>query len=129
VRHVLVLVAVAASAATLAGCGGSTEQAAPTTVTVTMPAQTLTETVTASAEPQPAAPVGEFPKIVSRNEIDPRYVTYDDAAEFVMLAPGVYAEIPADGVLGTLSDYSSYFGECTAIHRYSEQYPGGSTCW
>ncbi|MDQ0377943.1 hypothetical protein [Amycolatopsis thermophila] len=47
----------------------------------------------------------------------------------VMLAPGVYAEPPPDGVLGTLDDYSAYLGNCTAIKRYSELHPGGSTCW
>ncbi len=47
----------------------------------------------------------------------------------VMLAPGVYAEPSPDGVLGTLDDYSSYLGSCTAIKRYSETHPGGHTCW
>jgi len=130
-RSMLLLTA-AVTVAVLAGCSGSSEQAAPTTVTVTQSAETVTETVTATAESadtQPAEPTGEYPKVVPRDEIDDRYVAYNDDTEFVMLAPGVYAEMPADGVLGVLSDYSSYFGECTAIHRYAQQYPGGSTCW
>ncbi|NMI01873.1 hypothetical protein [Pseudonocardia acidicola] len=47
----------------------------------------------------------------------------------VMLAPGVYAEAPPDGVLGTAEDYTSYLGSCTAIKRYVRQHPGGYTCW
>ncbi|WP_340683734.1 hypothetical protein LCL61_35175 [Amycolatopsis coloradensis] len=49
--------------------------------------------------------------------------------KMVMLAPGVYAEPSPDGVLGSLDDYSSYLGNCTAIKRYSETHPGGHTCW
>lgn len=131
-RRVLALIAAVAMAVVLAGCSGSTDQATSATVTVTQPPETVTETVTATGEPidtQTTEPTGEYPKIVSRAQIDERYVAYTDDAEFVMLAPGVYAEMPADGVLGTPSDYSSYFGECTAVNRYAEKYPGGSTCW
>lgn len=132
-RCVSAFAAAGAAAILLVGCsGGTTEQAAPGTVTVTQSPETVTETVTAVAEPvdtPSTAPTGEYPKVVSRTDIDERYVAYNDAPTFVMLAPGVYADMPADGVLGTLADYSSYFGECTAINRYSELYPGGSTRW
>ncbi len=126
-RVVLVTVSVAALSFT-AGCAGADQQTAP--ATVTQSAETVTVTVTVpSATTEPAEPVGEYPKVVSRSEIDDRYVAYLDGDEFVMLAPGVYSEMPPDGVLGTREDYSAYFGNCTAIERYSQQYPGGHTCW
>lgn len=80
-------------------------------------------------KPAPSTSSGEYPKYVKRSEVDYRYTHFMQGDRFVMLAPGVYAEAPPDGQLGTLDDYTSFFGSCTAIKRYSQLHPGGNTCW
>lgn len=94
---------------------------------------------TAPAMPSPSpmssasSGTGEYPKKVALSELDYRYAHWLGSGRgtkyAVQLAPGVYAEMPADGNVGTAADYSSYVGSCTSIKRYSAQYPGGSTCW
>ncbi|MFI7115285.1 hypothetical protein [Amycolatopsis sp. NPDC049868] len=88
-----------------------------------------TSTSKSSPSPTTSTPPSEYPKFVPKSKVDKRYTQYVDGDKMVMLAPGVYAEPSPDGVLGTLEDYSSYLGNCTAIKRYSETHPGGHTCW
>ncbi|MEV5298354.1 hypothetical protein [Amycolatopsis methanolica] len=61
--------------------------------------------------------------------MDKRYFSNYSGDKVLMLAPGDYAEAPPDGQLGALDDYTAYRGNCSAIKRYSETRPGGSTCW
>lgn len=128
--RVRIVVSVAFAALALAGCGNeSSAGVASDTTTVTVPASATTVTVTAPPATTAAATTSEYPKWVAKSEVDPHYTQFIEDDRLVMLAPGVYAEAPADGKLGTREDYSAYLGECTAINRYSEQYPGGHTCW
>jgi hypothetical protein len=99
--------------------------AAPTTMT-TLTTPTLAIKTSTTASP---TPVSEYPKFVPKSKVDSRYSQWITGDRMVMLAPGVYAEAPPDGVLGTSDDYSAYLGSCTAIKRYSETHRGGSTCW
>jgi predicted small lipoprotein YifL len=130
-RHEISRVAMSTGivAVTLAGCGQTTPTAAPpastVTQTVTAPALTITQTVTII----PAKPAGEFPKFVDAKSVDWRFTAYIKSPRLVQLAPGVYAEPPASGEIGTLDDYTSYFGLCVDTNRYRQAHGGAGTCW
>ncbi|GGU59504.1 hypothetical protein [Lentzea flava] len=94
--------------------------ATTTSTTTTFRTTTLPVTTTASSE---------YPRLVDAAQIDPRFTYYSKLPSLVQLAPGVYAEPPADGNLGSVEDYSSYLGLCVDVNRQAEKYPGGSTCW
>jgi hypothetical protein len=131
VRSAAVAAVVVLIVTPLVGCGSSTPAAAPVTETVTKtvtaPPSTVTFTVTAT----PAKPVGEYPKFVDAKSVDRRFTAYTKLTKLVQLAPGVYAEPSATGELGTLEDYTTYFGLCVDTKRYSREHPGtgGGTCW
>ena len=120
----------------LAACADSPSAATPVAAATAPAAPTVpptTRVIVTQAPPTTGTPAptatSEYPKWVPKSSVDRRYTRYVDGDRMVMLAPGVYAEAPPDGVLGTADDYSAYLGNCTAIKRYSSQHPGGSTCW
>ncbi|MFE5568916.1 hypothetical protein ACFQ68_28300 [Amycolatopsis japonica] len=118
--------------AVLSACSTAPDQrtASPATVVITTTVAPPPVTVTVSASPaSSAAAQGEYPKFVPKSSVDKRYFSNYSGDKVVMLAPGVYAEAPPDGQLGALDDYTAYRGNCSAIKRYSETRPGGSTCW
>jgi hypothetical protein len=130
----LVLVALMAT-----GCAGSPSAAPPTAVrevtisTATPPTFTTptlpTLAVKTSTAASPAT-AGEYPKFVPKSTVDSRYSQWAKGDRMVMLAPGVYSEATPDGVMGTLDDYSTYVGSCTAIKRYTESHlEHGHACW
>ncbi|RSM62897.1 hypothetical protein DMH03_12645 [Amycolatopsis sp. WAC 01376] len=125
---VVVLAVLTASCAEQQGAsqtttGKSTSSAVTTSTRPPSSNPTPTSTIISTTQPS------EYPKFVPKSKVDKRYTQYVTGDKMVMLAPGVYAEPSPDAVLGTLDDYSSYLGNCTAIKRYSETHPGGHTCW
>jgi hypothetical protein len=137
-NHVRFPALLALSALLLTACAGSPSAAPPTAVrevtisAAAAPTFTTPTLPTLAVKPSTAASpttTSEYPKFVAKSTVDSRYSQWVKVDRMVMLAPGVYAEAPPDGVLGTLDDYSAYLGSCTAIKRYSETHRGGSTCW
>jgi serine/threonine protein kinase len=78
-------------------------------------------------------PKSEYPKEVSINSVDSRFRLSlggdRGKTEAVQLAPGIYAERGSSPDLGTLEDYSSYYGLCFDVKQYAKVHPGGYSCW
>jgi serine/threonine protein kinase/GAF domain-containing protein len=91
--------------------------------------------VTTTNAPLPAAtiPKSEYPKEVSINSVNSRFRSSlgGDRGKTVavQLAPGIYSERGSSPDLGTLEDYSSYYGLCFDVKQYAKVHPGGYSCW
>jgi hypothetical protein len=85
--------------------------------------------------PLPAAtiPRSEYPKEVPINSVDSRFrfSLGSDRGKTVavQLAPAIYSERGSSPDLGTLDDYSSYYGLCFDVKQYAKVHPGGYSCW
>jgi serine/threonine protein kinase len=91
--------------------------------------------VPTTTTPLPAAtiPKSEYPKEVPINSVDSRFrlsLGGDRGKTMVVqLAPGIYSERASSPNLGTLGDYSSYYGLCFDVKQYAKVHPGGYSCW
>src|SRR4051794_28984273 len=107
----------------------STSSASDTTTATARPWAAVQPVVTmanqlsaaAAGKLKPTTTANTYPRWVAKADVDPRYTHGIQGDRMVMLAPGVYAEAPPDGVLGTAADYTSYRGNCTTIQRYIRQ--------